>query len=122
MPQKAISGGFQNIANSGVLTIYIYTINTEGEEIEFYIDGQIAGTYNLDKITGFIPNQIFPKNYGLYRKNGKSYITNPTDTGKVIVTKVDKLNGIISGTFEFIAAAGTEKISITQGRFDINTK
>jgi Family of unknown function (DUF6252) len=122
MAQKPISGGFQNIANSGVLTIFINTINKNGEVIQLYVDSQATGNYLLNKTTGFIPNEIFPKNYGLCRFGGKIYITNIEDTGKVVITKVDKSTGVISGIFEFTAGSGTEKIKITEGRFDINSK
>jgi hypothetical protein len=59
----------------------------------------------------------------VYNNNEKiSYYTSSLSTGKVIVTKLDLANKIISGTFEFIAADknnSVNKVSVTSGNFDV---
>jgi len=50
------------------------------------------------------------------------WITNNQYTGKVEVTRLDTVNNIISGTFEFNAINlynTPQPISITDGRFDV---
>lgn len=51
-----------------------------------------------------------------------SYITTSVYTGSVSITHLDKINFIISGTFEFEAYSDdcTQMIKITDGRFDIH--
>ena len=121
MPAKPINGGFFKVSTSDNKSyIYIRTYNKNNESVNFFIEGQTTGTYLLNEDTGFQPNQLYPKNYGYYDKNGTIYITSKKNVGKVVIDRADKNEGIISGSFEFIVGAGTSTISITNGRFDIN--
>lgn len=48
-----------------------------------------------------------------------NYITNVDNTGFITITKFDKTNKIVSGTFSFKAKNGDGKtVTITDGRFD----
>jgi hypothetical protein len=53
--------------------------------------------------------------------NGGCYMTTSTHTGKIQFSRIDTLNGIVSGTFEFSAIdTDTGKtINVTDGRFDV---
>jgi hypothetical protein len=53
------------------------------------------------------------------------WITNSTHTGSVTITKLDTVNNIVSGTFEFDAAStddSAEPINVTDGRFDLKVQ
>lgn len=56
------------------------------------------------------------------RYPNKTYTSELTLTGKIVFTNDDRVNFILSGKFEFVAANKlnpNEKVSITDGRFDI---
>lgn len=60
---------------------------------------------------------------GTYQENYIWFDSNPAGSGKVIITKDDRQNRILSGTFEFTAQSSNnpnETVTITDGRFDIN--
>lgn len=47
-----------------------------------------------------------------------------TGNGKVVITKNDRINFILSGTFEFTTAEGTNPsdiVTVSSGRFDLKT-
>lgn len=52
------------------------------------------------------------------------YITSPTATGQLTITRLDSVAKIVSGTFEFTAqkvqGEGPETVQITNGRFDLH--
>ena len=53
---------------------------------------------------------------------GKTYTSNLTRNGKVIITKDDRINFILSGTFEFTAANThniSDNVTVSSGRFDV---
>jgi len=85
-----------------------------------------TGTYYLNEQTIPYPGATFIKNFGSYDlfkpQPSKSYLTNPTHSGYIIITRFDKPNRIISGTFEFTAEelnGSGETVKVTDGRFDI---
>ena len=59
----------------------------------------------------------------VFNNNNKIlYYTNTLNIGKVTVTKLDLVNKIISGSFEFVAADENnpgKKVNITNGYFDV---
>ena len=59
---------------------------------------------------------------GLFQ--GGCYMTSSLNTGKVRFTRIDTVNRIISGTFQFSAIDKNSGkiINITDGRFDVNTR
>ena len=53
---------------------------------------------------------------------GNTYTSNLTRNGKVIITKDDRINFILSGTFEFTAANThniSDNVTVSSGRFDV---
>lgn len=94
-------------------------------EFEIYIRNITGpGTYELNQATEKYPNES--ASYGLYMKRKfmpiNDWITSPSYTGKVVVTRFDTAQRIISGTFEFQAATtdnSADPISVTDGRFDV---
>jgi hypothetical protein len=66
---------------------------------------------------------IYPYNEGVCNTDYfNEYSTRYTNNGKVVITYFDRWNGILSGTFEFVASksAGlSDKVTVTRGRFDI---
>ena len=56
--------------------------------------------------------------------NGACYMTSSLHTGKIKFTRVDTLNRIVSGTFEFSAIDKNSGkiINVTDGRFDVTTR
>jgi Family of unknown function (DUF6252) len=123
MAQKPIEGGFYNNVINGKIVIFIFVINKKGEEIEIYLEDEKVGVYLLNKSTGTIPNQLSPLNYATLLVNKSRYVTNTVNTGKVTITKSDRLNtGILAGTFEFKIKTNDTTYEITNGRFDVNVK
>ena len=59
---------------------------------------------------------------GLFQ--GGCYMTSSLYTGKVRFTRIDSVNRIVSGTFQFSAIDKNsgKTINITDGRFDVNTR
>lgn len=82
-----------------------------------------AGTYPL---VTFELNPTAPLRVASFSDGSKTspcneYLNNPGTkaTGKLILTRLDKQQGIVSGTFEFtLTQPGCDTIKVTQGRFD----
>jgi Family of unknown function (DUF6252) len=80
------------------------------------------GTYLLNT------NVVHPNgtaSYGYYVKRNftpqNEYLTSSTYTGRVVITRIDAINMIVSGTFEFNAGSiyNAEVLNVTEGRFDV---
>jgi len=89
------------------------------------------GGDQIDKIGTYVftipTNPTIPNPYTVYYSddsksspcNNFFLISGTTATGQLVVTRLDKPQGIISGTFSFtLAQPGCDTIKITQGRFD----
>ncbi|MEI7502468.1 MAG: DUF6252 family protein [Paludibacter sp.] len=65
---------------------------------------------------------VFGVNYGAVEFEGNYYYTDSINNGKIIITYVDSIKKIISGTFYFKAKDqySDKIITITNGRFDFN--
>jgi hypothetical protein len=93
-------------------------------EFEFFIKGvRTPGTYLLNSNTAYGSEA---SNYGYYVKRKitpeNEWITSSTHTGSVNFTRVDTVNRIISGTFQFTAGnffGGAAPLTVAEGRFDI---
>jgi hypothetical protein len=49
-------------------------------------------------------------------------MTSNIQTGRVTLTKADTISGVISGTFDFVAATSSgEIVKVSEGRFDIKS-
>jgi len=94
-------------------------------EFEIYIkDLNGPGTYLLNQNTSPYPNQV--ASYGYYIKRQfnpiNEWITSPQFTGVVNITLDDRVNHIVSGTFQFDALnmySSPDTLHVTNGRFDI---
>lgn len=97
------------------------------KEFELFIKAVNGpGTYPLNSSTSGNPSTA--ASYGYYVKRNltpeNEWITTPTYTGSVTITKVDNVNKFVSGTFQFnaINMYGTpQPLSVTEGRFDVKT-
>ncbi|GGG30925.1 DUF6252 family protein [Pontibacter amylolyticus] len=80
------------------------------------------GEYSLNSTTNLFGGELKqPQNYGAYYIPGKLYMTTSRYTGKVIVTRADTVNRIVSGIFAFKAVHGKDTVTVTNGRFDVGT-
>ena len=69
-------------------------------------------TYSLKKQKGFASIS--------YSQGENQFNITPFDTGSLTITKHDQALRILAGRFSFTASSGGgEKISVTEGRFDI---
>jgi hypothetical protein len=93
-------------------------------EMEIFIKNVNApGTYTLNQNTEVAPGQSASYAHYLRRNINitDEWITSSGATGHVRVSKIDWINYIVSGTFEFTANAryGSAPITVTEGRFDV---
>ncbi|TXK18365.1 hypothetical protein FVR03_24150 [Pontibacter qinzhouensis] len=89
-------------------------------------DVKVRGTHYFSFDTGPAPDQMRFQDHAMYREskpgNGR-YITSSRNTGFVTFTKVDTVNRIIAGVFEFTAEnldGSGQTVRITDGRFDLD--
>ena len=81
-------------------------------------DLQETGIYKLGGNLFFFNNGSY---FGGPFQFGTQFSTNDLDSGIINITKIDTIKGFITGTFEFDAeyAFGSNKVKITEGRFDL---
>ena len=113
---------------TSILLINARNFSSSPNETEFEI--QLAGvtgpgTYMLNTNT----TRLSGSSYGYFYKNRlnpvEEWITTADYTGSVIITKLDVVNLIVSGTFQFEAVSSNTPPTIksfTEGRFDIKIK
>lgn len=88
-------------------------------------DVRAPGTYHFSSDTNPYPAAWKFKDHAMYiesKPENANYITNSRHTGWVTFTRVDTVNFILSGIFEFTAEnynAPGKTIKITDGRFDL---
>ncbi|WP_159471599.1 DUF6252 family protein [Dyadobacter sp. 3J3] len=121
---KAINGGFAGYGSNNPPTIYLRTYSTNKIGLHIFLKTIEVGIHELNQDTYTIDRYRFPENYGWYQAaDGKSFITNQNQTGRVVITKADTKSGVISGTFEFEGGNSLgQKVKITDGRFDVNSR
>lgn len=119
-----INGGFAGYGSHNPPTIYLWTYKQDKTELHIFLKTAAVGIHELNQDTYRIDRDFFPKNYGWYRAaDGKSFMTNQNQTGRVVITKADTISGVISGTFEFEGGNSLgQKVKITDGRFDVNSR
>ena len=95
--------------------IFVLTgTSTDGKILAVTIKGAEIGTYTSSTSIDSLSAQVG----AAWRANGKNYVSKE---GRVEITKLDKTNKKISGTFSFkILNANdlAEQISVTSGKFD----
>lgn len=124
----AVRGGFDYVScyydetyNGGTFNIHgvKYEAGSNSKHTSFGIGGfniKSAGVYklnvNADKVASFTTSDPFC----MYQW----YDTIPNHNAFLNITKLDKINRIVSGTFEFtLKRDGFGTILVTQGRFDM---
>lgn len=117
-----LSGATQNDI---VITAQNFASEPTESQFTIYVkDITGPGTYQLNQTTDLYPNASASYAYYVKRKINpvNEWITNTQNTGTVTITKWDKTNGIVSGTFEFNGGSldsSANPITATDGRFDI---
>lgn len=102
-----------------------FSISPTETEFEIYLKNVTEpGVYHLNKKVSIYPNQTENYAYHIKRKIRPldQWVTNASYSGVVNISKVDRVNKIIAGTFEFRAESMSnpgEFITVTEGRFDI---
>ena len=132
VPQKfgiAITAPILEARHGGNNSIFINARNFSSSptETEFEIhikDITGPGTFQLNQTTNKYPYEGASYGYFIKRKFMpiNDWITSNQFTGSVVVSKFDKTNNIISGTFSFTAGSTdntTGPMTVTDGRFDV---
>ena len=102
-----------------------FSISPTETEFEIYLKNVTeTGVYLLNKNVSIYPKQTESYAYHIKRKLRPidQWVTNANFTGVVNITKVDRVNKIVAGSFEFRAESMSnpgEFITVTEGRFDI---
>ncbi|GHB85806.1 DUF6252 family protein [Persicitalea jodogahamensis] len=120
---KPIEGGFYRVLTTPrSVGIWIRTRDNDKKRVHVHLEDIEVGEHLLNLDTQVMPVTILAKDYGMYQVGNLIHSTSSRHTGRVTITKADTLTGIISGTFEFIAASSTgDTVRVTDGRFDINS-
>ncbi|UUV22122.1 DUF6252 family protein [Paenimyroides aestuarii] len=96
-----------NITANGTESVVVYSSNTFLEEGNTYV----LQAENSDHSGGY---RVFDRN------DYQFYDTNDEYIGELHITKLDKTNNVISGTFWFDAVnEQSKKVEIREGRFDM---
>lgn len=111
----------------GDLRIKAMNFASEPTETEFVIYVKNAagpGVFPLNQSTDIYPNASASHAYHVVRRLHplNEWITGPQHTGTVTITRLDLVNRIVSGTFEFTAGSmdnSAAAITVTDGRFDV---
>ncbi|MEK7224470.1 MAG: DUF6252 family protein [Bacteroidota bacterium] len=107
------------------ITINARNFSSSPNETEFQLtiyNVFVPGTYLLNT---YVIHPNGAASYGYYVKRNftpdNEWLTSSTYTGRVIITRIDDVNMIVSGTFEFNAGSiyNADVISVTEGRFDV---
>lgn len=96
-------------------------INSLTREVSFFLSESSIGE-NIKENQSYILNNNTIMKGQYYREDLNCfYYTNNMLVGSVKITKIDRINYIISGTFEFDAISDTcnDIVKITNGRFDL---
>jgi hypothetical protein len=102
-----------------------YASSPTETDMEIYLyNVQGTGTYQVNENTGREPMPA--ANYMYFEKRRltpiNTWITSSTHTGTVTITKLDKENKIVAGTFSFDALSigmNPVALKVTDGRFDL---
>ena len=106
--------------NDGIFNVVGYrTTNSTTEQFTIGISDSL-NVITVPHTFIIFPNSVFGISY---TKNPCDYFSKESATiskGTLVITKLDRINKIISGTFEgSLSKSGCETIQITDGRFDM---
>jgi hypothetical protein len=119
-----ISGGpyADPVGNRG---LYIQTISGK-QDLDLYLKNATdTGMYLLNKTATPLHISVLSESYACYGETGLGisnnyFVTNPTSTGIIKITRFDRTARIVAGTFSFTAYNAITKttVVVTDGRFD----
>ena len=125
---KPMSGGYNGVGNN----VYLRMENSDKTSVVLYLKGvNGTGQYPLSFDTDIDTYYTTTQNFGLYILRGANtgildyyYVTTSQVQGVVNITKADRTNLLLAGTFSFegIDRASGARVKISEGRFDINQK
>jgi hypothetical protein len=112
------------VGNDLVINARNFASSPNETEFEIRITGLTdSGVYPLNSS---VTHPSFDASYAYYVKRNltpkNEWITSSANTGSVTITKIDRVAGIVSGSFQFNALNiynTPEPITVTEGRFDI---
>jgi hypothetical protein len=113
--------------NSLFLNARNFSSSPTETEFELYVQNITApGVYQLNTTLG-APNPFASYAYYVHRKitPDNEWMTSAEYTGTVNITRIDTVNLIISGTFEFRAINlynAPQPMTVTDGRFDVKAQ
>jgi Family of unknown function (DUF6252) len=108
----AITGGFSKSGNN-TFNIRLFTSKSNSQNLKLSLANAVIGENHLSQ------NLPGPINYAEFYDGNRLYQTSSVNTGKITITRADTVSKIFSGTFEFTAGRGKEKVVVTEGRFDV---
>ena len=118
---SATDTSFSQLLKQYKLQLYLsaYNLNRSSFDLVTGCEPNV-GTYFFNRTTRPEPAESNYINYGAFSGMGGWYMTDSTHTGSITITKYDRDNFILSGTFQFDALDKlTGKVlHITEGRFD----
>lgn len=124
-PPDPVEGGYQGTYSYDETrnNVFIRAYRKDKTGFQIYLRNvSQPGEYPLNTTTNLIGGELRqPQNYGAYYIPGKLYMTTSRYTGKVIITRADTVNKIVSGIFAFKAVHGKDTVTVTNGRFDVGT-
>jgi hypothetical protein len=113
----------RRVGNAVVINARNFASSPNETEFEFILyDVLTPGVYLLNTDVSY-PNGT--SNYAYYVKRNftpqDEWITSSTHTGSVNITKMDTVNKVVSGNFQFDAKSlySSDVLHVTEGRFDI---
>ncbi|MGZ3950363.1 MAG: DUF6252 family protein [Flavisolibacter sp.] len=111
--------------NDLIITAQNFASEPTESQFNLYVkDISGPGIYQLNQTTNIYPGASSSYAYYVKRKINpiNEWMTTAKHTGTVTITKWDKTNGIVSGTFEFSGGSldgSADTITVTEGRFDV---
>jgi hypothetical protein len=112
------------IGNDVIINARNFSNSPDETEFEIRINDVTApGVYQLNTTNAY-PSGVASYAYYVERRitPENQWVTSSTSTGTVTITRVDTVNLIVSGTFQFNMLNinnAPEPISVTEGRFDV---
>lgn len=108
---KAIEAEFRKLS-ADTFYLFIHTNADTRDRVQLSLPKGVAGINLLE--------YRYDRPFAIYYDNNFRLFS--SNSGKVVITRLDTVNRIVSGTFEFEGEFGVtkEKVTITEGRFDIN--
>ena len=113
MPTKDIIINARNFASSPTETEFEFRIKSVTEPGTYLFNTDVTHPSGAASYVYYVKRKFTPLN---------EWLTSSQYTGSVIITKVDTVNHIVSGTFQFNAINlynDPEPLTVTDGRFDV---